>query len=235
MPSEAIPVGKVPRGESRPSPNAIYTFPSQCASQCRQRPFPRGRSHTKMGKVSKTSLDLPHPLCLPVLSEAILAGKVPRGKSRPSPNAIDTFPIHCASQGCQRPFSWGRSHAKMGKVSKTSLDLPQPLCLPGLSGVISAGKVPRGKRRPSPNAIDTFPSHCASQGSQRPFPRGRSHTKMGKVPGKGENLPGEGRYFLRELRLWPEWDAAWRLLPLRPDWVPDLPPSFLWPRGSGER
>ena len=197
------------------SQKQVLTFPSHCASQCYQRPFPWGRSHTKMGKVSKTSLDLPQHLCLPVLSEAIPVGKVPRGKSRPSPNAIDTFPSHCASQCRQRPFPWGRSPGGKEDLPQTPSTpspaivppsavrghsrgegpqgekktfpkhhrhLPQHLCLPGPSEAISVGMVPGGKRRPSPNAIDTFPNHCASQCYQRPFPWGRS-------PGGKADLP----------------------------------------------
>ena len=174
-------MGKVPRGESRPSPNTIDTFPNHCASQCCQRPFSWGRSPG--GKA-----DLPQIPSTP--SPAIVPPSAVRGHSRgegPTPkwgrskNNVLTFPGSCTSQCRQRPFPRGRSHTKIGKVSKTSLDLPQQLCLTVPSGTILVGKVPGGKSRPSPNAIDTFPSHCASQGHRRPFPWGRSHTKMGKV------------------------------------------------------
>ena len=104
-----FPWGRSPGGKSRPSPNSIDTFPGSCTSQCRQRPFLRGRSPGGKADLPQTP-PAPSPSTVPpraIRGHSRGEGSTPKwGRSQ---KQVLTFPIHCASQGRQRPFPWGRS------------------------------------------------------------------------------------------------------------------------------
>ena len=170
-------------GKSRPSPNAIDTFPSHCASQSRQRPFPWGRSPGGKEDLPQTP-STPSPAIVP--SSAVRGhsrGEGPTSKWGRSQKQVLTFPGSCTSQCRQRPFPWGRSPGGKSRPSPNSIDTFPGTCASQCrQRPFPWGRSPGGKSRPSPNSIDTFPGSCTSQCRQRPFLRGRS-------PGGKADLP----------------------------------------------